>query len=262
MKPIAMSFIFDEYEGLRQYVDGKVDSFDFIDVEEFCLNDMNEIIREIGYKHGLCYYHYLVPENNLDDGLRALVCDMHIDIMKKYAPKYKQIDVFVEHGFGISIAQIREKTPELEPIRENVVETELENEPIRKNVVSLEETEAVEVNEDSEIDGEEEKDNETDGEEDSQSRSEGDDSEDVDFELDKDRDVGDDEDSEEVNEANQEGMQEPKGIQEQVGMQEPVGMQAPKAVEFTPHIDELNVNEEMLGIGFDDFDSGPNDDTI
>nr|XP_043632998.1 uncharacterized protein LOC122604166 [Erigeron canadensis] len=208
-----MSFIFDDYEGLlslnvhyggkfiinpkRQYVDGKVDSFDFIDVEEFSLNDINEIMKEIGYKHGICYYHYLVPKSNLDDGLRALIYDMHIETMKKYAPKYKQIKVFVEHSCGLSIDQIREKTPELEPIRENVVETELENEPTRENVVSLEETETVEVTGDNETDGEEEKDNETDGEEESQSTSEGDDSEDVDFEPDKKRDVGDDEEGEE-----------------------------------------------------------------
>nr|XP_043630317.1 uncharacterized protein LOC122601637 [Erigeron canadensis] len=72
-KPKDISFIFDDYEGMmtlnvhhngkfisnpkKQYVDEKVDYFDFLDLEGFGMSDMTEIMRE-------------VPKTALDDGLR------------------------------------------------------------------------------------------------------------------------------------------------------------------------------------------------
>nr|XP_043633136.1 uncharacterized protein LOC122604312 [Erigeron canadensis] len=281
-KPKDISFIFDDYEGMmtlnvhhngkfisnpkKQYVDEKVDYFDFIDLEVFGMSDMTEIMRE-------------VPKTALDDGLRPLLADMHVANMKKYVPKYKQIDVYVEHSSGIPLDHFDDalgsETIRQKPIRENVVNLE-DREPVRDNVVVSEEE---------------------DGEEESESRSEWDDSEDGDFEPDKENDIGDDEDSEHVNEpvwenvrdegslqlekeppkdveVNMkhfefrfepevgEGVQGNEDVQGNEGVQGVQGQEAVQGLqdqELTPHIE---LNEEVLGIDFDDFDSGPDDDTL
>nr|XP_043630220.1 glutamic acid-rich protein-like [Erigeron canadensis] len=81
----------------REYVDGKIQAFDFIEHDIFSMHDMNDMITELGYD-GIMYYHFLLPEKDLDVGLRPLGTDKDIIKMISYVPKFQETNVYVEHG--------------------------------------------------------------------------------------------------------------------------------------------------------------------
>lgn len=48
-----------------------IDYFDLIHLDTFSLIEVNHMVTELGYD-GIMFYHYLVPEMTVDDGLRML----------------------------------------------------------------------------------------------------------------------------------------------------------------------------------------------
>ena len=60
----------------RQYLNGKVTFVDLVDPDELSIHEFDAIMRHLGY-HGtyMMYYHYLIPNSDLDFGLQAFACD-------------------------------------------------------------------------------------------------------------------------------------------------------------------------------------------
>ncbi|XP_071742004.1 uncharacterized protein [Rutidosis leptorrhynchoides] len=86
----------------RQYVGGMLNPFDFVECFTFSMDNLNAIIKEIGFSGGeAMYYHFRIPCIDLDNGLCPLVTEHEHDVVKmlSYIPKYQCIDVYVEHGF-------------------------------------------------------------------------------------------------------------------------------------------------------------------
>nr|GEV51704.1 transposase, mutator type [Tanacetum cinerariifolium] len=83
----------------RSYVGGEVSSVNVVDIEEFCLHNLNEIVVKLGYcVANLMYYHFLRPRLGLDYGLHPLNVDADVLEMEKYVKDNKIILVYVEHG--------------------------------------------------------------------------------------------------------------------------------------------------------------------
>ncbi|MFS7953137.1 hypothetical protein Hanom_Chr07g00615071 [Helianthus anomalus] len=68
----------------RRYVHGKMNYVDMIDGDEFSGDDV-------------VYYHFRIPGQNLDNGLRALGTNQDVLNMCQYIDKVKVIDVYVKH---------------------------------------------------------------------------------------------------------------------------------------------------------------------
>ncbi|GKF36718.1 hypothetical protein Tco_0113476, partial [Tanacetum coccineum] len=47
------------------------------------------------------YYHFKIPNNNLDHGLQALGNDADVMNLVRYIDKYRLIEVFIEHEYTI-----------------------------------------------------------------------------------------------------------------------------------------------------------------
>ncbi|KAJ9538584.1 hypothetical protein OSB04_031317 [Centaurea solstitialis] len=89
---------FSKWPG-RRYNNGKVDFVDLIDCDEFNVHEIDHMVGMLGYKGGEhMYYHFMVPETDLDFGLQPLGNDDDIRELLKYTSKYKVIDVYIEHG--------------------------------------------------------------------------------------------------------------------------------------------------------------------
>ncbi|GJT09938.1 hypothetical protein Tco_0856980 [Tanacetum coccineum] len=80
------------------FVDGHVSSVNVVDIEEFCLHDLKDMIVKLGYGvANLMYYHVLIPRLGLDYGLYLLNVDADVLKMTKYVKENKIILVYVEH---------------------------------------------------------------------------------------------------------------------------------------------------------------------
>ncbi|GJT78832.1 mutator type transposase [Tanacetum coccineum] len=83
----------------RSYIGGHVSSVNVVDINEFCLHDLKDMIVKLGYGvKDLMYYHFLIPSLGLDYGLHSLNVDADVLEMAKYVKDYKIILVYVEHG--------------------------------------------------------------------------------------------------------------------------------------------------------------------
>ncbi|GJX26923.1 hypothetical protein Tco_0233219 [Tanacetum coccineum] len=81
------------------YVDEHVSSVNVVDIDEFCLHDLKDMVVKLGYGVAdLMYYHFLIPRLDLDYGLHSLNVDADVLEMAKYVKGYKIILVYVEHG--------------------------------------------------------------------------------------------------------------------------------------------------------------------
>ncbi|CAI9303756.1 unnamed protein product [Lactuca saligna] len=89
---------FTKFPG-RKYVEERLAFFDFVDTDLFSVHDLNDMIREIGYSaDDTMYYHYRIPNLDLDFGLKALGNDQDVISMAQYIPQNRVINVYVEHG--------------------------------------------------------------------------------------------------------------------------------------------------------------------
>ncbi|GJW91140.1 hypothetical protein Tco_0168693 [Tanacetum coccineum] len=97
----------------RSYIGGQVSSVNVVDIDEFCLHDLKDMVVKLGYGvEDLMYCHFLIPSLGLDYGLHSLNVDADVLEMEKYIKDYKIILVYVEHGSSnvdTSIFVTREK---------------------------------------------------------------------------------------------------------------------------------------------------------
>ncbi|GKC91941.1 hypothetical protein Tco_1157383, partial [Tanacetum coccineum] len=83
----------------RSYVGGQVSSVDVVNIDEFCLHDLKDMVLKLGYGVvDLMYYHFLRPRLGLDYGLYPLNVNADVLEMAKYVKDNKIIFVYVEHG--------------------------------------------------------------------------------------------------------------------------------------------------------------------
>ena len=84
----------------RKYKSGSFNYFDMVDADLFSIIELNQMVVLLGYdKKDIMFYHYKIPNNNLDYGLQALASDLDVLGMTKYIGKCKRFEVYVEHGF-------------------------------------------------------------------------------------------------------------------------------------------------------------------
>ncbi|GJV95689.1 hypothetical protein Tco_1547266 [Tanacetum coccineum] len=70
---------FKELEKMR-YVNGLVAYVDGFDIDQFSVHELNVLMEELGYVNDdPIYYHYMIPETDLDIGLRALGNNLDLD---------------------------------------------------------------------------------------------------------------------------------------------------------------------------------------
>ncbi|KAJ9548062.1 hypothetical protein OSB04_020605 [Centaurea solstitialis] len=100
--------IYDLYEDLfsmkihhggAQYLNGKVTFVDLVDPDQLSIHEFNAIMKHLGY-HGtyMMYYHFLIPNSDLDFGLQAFACDQDVLRLLEYVPKCKLVSFYIEHG--------------------------------------------------------------------------------------------------------------------------------------------------------------------
>nr|GEV34210.1 hypothetical protein [Tanacetum cinerariifolium] len=63
----------------RRYVNGQEAYIDLIDIDTFFVLELSSFMKELGYTYGRpMFYHFKVPNNDLDYGHRALACDEEV----------------------------------------------------------------------------------------------------------------------------------------------------------------------------------------
>ena len=83
----------------RRYVDGTIDYVDFVDIDVFSVHELDTMVREIGYVEGqTLYYHFLIPEVELDFGLLPLGNDGDVHVLSNYVEKNNLLSIYIEHG--------------------------------------------------------------------------------------------------------------------------------------------------------------------
>ncbi|GJR84051.1 hypothetical protein Tco_0154836 [Tanacetum coccineum] len=69
----------------RRYVNGQEAYIDLIDIDTFSVLELSSFMKELGYTHGRpMFYHFRVPNNDLDYGLKALACDEDVITLSKH----------------------------------------------------------------------------------------------------------------------------------------------------------------------------------
>ena len=90
--------VFTSFPG-RRYINGKHDFIDLVNTDELFVHDLDAMMKELGYNEKeQMFYHFLIPNSELDFGLQDLRSDQDMLNLLNYAPKIKFIDVFIEHG--------------------------------------------------------------------------------------------------------------------------------------------------------------------
>ncbi|GKE67365.1 hypothetical protein Tco_1521526, partial [Tanacetum coccineum] len=86
----------------RSYNGGHVSPVNVVDIDEFCLHDLKDMVVKLGYGvEDLMYCHFLIPSLGLDYGLHSLNVDADVLEMSKYVKDYKIMLVYVKHGSSI-----------------------------------------------------------------------------------------------------------------------------------------------------------------
>ncbi|GJV65469.1 hypothetical protein Tco_1476297 [Tanacetum coccineum] len=82
----------------RRYVNGQEAYIDLIDIDTFSVLELSSFMKELGYTHGRpMFYHFRVPNNDQDYGLKALACDEDVITLSKHVGEHKLINVYIEH---------------------------------------------------------------------------------------------------------------------------------------------------------------------
>ena len=83
----------------RTYANGDFAFYDCIDIDEFSVHELNDMVKELGFTgKNIMYYSFLRPDMDLDKGLYALGNDDDVRKMADYIRLgYKMIEVFIEH---------------------------------------------------------------------------------------------------------------------------------------------------------------------
>ncbi|KAL8253752.1 hypothetical protein R6Q59_031973 [Mikania micrantha] len=81
----------------RKYVDGKAAIVDLFDSERMSVHELDCVMFELGYSLDTeRYYHYRLPDGDLDFGLLALGSDSDIIGFCKHTAKHKLMHVYTE----------------------------------------------------------------------------------------------------------------------------------------------------------------------
>ncbi|GJT92421.1 hypothetical protein Tco_1081266 [Tanacetum coccineum] len=98
----------------RSYIGRQVSSVNVVDIDEFCLHDLKDMVVKLGYGvEDLMYCHFLIPSLGLDYGLHSLNVDADVLEMSKYVKDYKIILVYVEHGSSILDTSMFDSSPDV-----------------------------------------------------------------------------------------------------------------------------------------------------
>nr|GEV86834.1 hypothetical protein [Tanacetum cinerariifolium] len=89
----------------KTYVNGDFSFFDCIDIDEFSVHELNDMVKKLGFSgKTIMYYSFLKPDMNLDNGLYALGND---DDVRRIAESI-EFDPF----FGLNIQPVAENETE------------------------------------------------------------------------------------------------------------------------------------------------------
>nr|GEX16479.1 GAF domain-containing protein [Tanacetum cinerariifolium] len=84
---------------VRAYVGAQLSHVDVVDIDEFYLHDLNEMVAQLGYGVAdLMHYHFLRPRLSLGYGPHPLTGDVDVLELEKYVKDNKIIFVYVEYG--------------------------------------------------------------------------------------------------------------------------------------------------------------------
>ena len=98
---------FSKFPG-RKYVEGRLAFYDFVDTDLFSVHDLNDMIREIGYfVDDTMYYHYRIPNLDLDFGLKALGNDQDVIFMTQFVPQNRVINMVLQDFTLTSCPQVK-----------------------------------------------------------------------------------------------------------------------------------------------------------
>ncbi|GJY64699.1 hypothetical protein Tco_0466159 [Tanacetum coccineum] len=79
-------------------LNGLVAYVDWCDIDKFSVHEIHGVMEKLGYVNDdPIYYHYLIPDTNLDMGLRALGNDLDVRGLGRYIKNNKLIMVYCEH---------------------------------------------------------------------------------------------------------------------------------------------------------------------
>nr|KAJ0213339.1 hypothetical protein LSAT_V11C400157690 [Lactuca sativa] len=82
-----------------KYVKGEVRYIDLVDIDDFSVHELDAMMLELGYSvPPVIYYHFRIPHEDLDFGLRALGNDNDVLNLAQYIGDNKVIEVYTEHG--------------------------------------------------------------------------------------------------------------------------------------------------------------------
>nr|KAJ0209524.1 hypothetical protein LSAT_V11C400212130 [Lactuca sativa] len=113
----------------RKYVNGKIHYVELVDIETFCVHDIDDMMVKLGYidenLHVEMYYYFRRPLCDLDFGLFALASDDDVRHLAKYVGQHKLIEVYTEHG------QIKLHTYSMSPNPSKVLIVEIDCTPKR-----------------------------------------------------------------------------------------------------------------------------------
>nr|GEX97391.1 protein FAR1-related sequence 5-like isoform X1 [Tanacetum cinerariifolium] len=124
-------FLFEIHHGgmftprpVRTYVDGKVSYINLIDIDKFCIRDLNDMVIELGYRQAnVMYNHFKIrPLINLDHGLHPLSGDFDVLELEKYVKDNKVTIAYIKHGSTMveSIFDIAKEGVIIEELANNI----------------------------------------------------------------------------------------------------------------------------------------------
>ncbi|CAI9268949.1 unnamed protein product [Lactuca saligna] len=80
-------------------IEGKLDHVNLVDMDEFYVHELDVVMLNLGYEVPLViYYHYQLPNGDLEFGLRALGNDVDVLSLAQYIEHHKIIKVYTEHN--------------------------------------------------------------------------------------------------------------------------------------------------------------------
>nr|KAJ0212180.1 hypothetical protein LSAT_V11C400158540 [Lactuca sativa] len=138
---IHYSGVFTKSPG-RKYVDGTVSYVDDVDTDLFSVHELDDMVRELGYKgEQTLYYHFCIPEFPLDYGLLPLGNDQDVLKLISYVPKHRLVKVYIEIGqtrvasYFKSPSKVVIEELNLRVCHRNLIEKNLVEENQRSNVI-------------------------------------------------------------------------------------------------------------------------------
>ncbi|GJT78822.1 hypothetical protein Tco_1045547 [Tanacetum coccineum] len=80
-----------------------IDKPEAYDSDLFSVMELQEMLKTLGYpmKKNKMYYHFKIPNSNLDYGLQALGNDADVINLVRYIDKYRLIEVYIEHEYTV-----------------------------------------------------------------------------------------------------------------------------------------------------------------